>query len=154
MMLLILSGDVSLNHVPNTSLLIGSLINIGSKRSKFVSYADFTNSNKSDVIAVTETWLRSDDTDSFISSVTPTGYKYTHVPCSEGRGSGVGFFIHDDNIDFRIHLNHVARPLTAYVFTCPWTHYIPHCVQATQCFQSQFHWGFQFFCWGFCFILL
>ena len=29
------------------------------------------------------------------------GNKCTHVPCSEGRGDGVRFFIHDD-IDFKV----------------------------------------------------
>ena len=62
---------------------------------------DFINSNKSDVIAVTETWLQPDDTDSFIADVTLPGYKCTHVPRSEGRGGGVGFFIRDD-IDFKV----------------------------------------------------
>ena len=100
-LLLILSGDVSINPGPNTSLLTGSLINIRSIRDKSVALADFINSKKSDIIAVTETWLRPDDTDSFIAGVTPPGYKCTHVPQSEGRGGGVGFFIHDD-IDFKV----------------------------------------------------
>ena len=54
-LLLILSGDVSINPGPNTSLLTGSLINIRSIRNKSVALADFINSNKSDIIAVTET---------------------------------------------------------------------------------------------------
>ena len=99
--LLILSGDVSINPGPNTSLLTGSLINIRSIRNKSVALAEFINSNKSDIIAVTETWLRPDDTDSFIASVTPPGYKCTHVPRQQGRGGGVGFFIRDD-IDFKV----------------------------------------------------
>ena len=96
-----ISGDVSINPGPNTSLLTGSLINIRSIRNKSVALADFINNNKSDIIAVTETWLRPDDTDSFIASVTPPGYKCTHVPRAEGRGGGVGFFICDD-IDFKV----------------------------------------------------
>ena len=94
-------GDVNINPGPNTSLLTGSLINIRSIRNKSVALADFINSNKSDIIAVNETWLRQDDTDSFIASVTPPGYKCTHVPRPEGRGGGVGFFIRDD-IDFKV----------------------------------------------------
>ena len=100
-LLLILSGNVSINPGPNTSLLTGSLINIRSIRNKSVALADFINSNKSDIIAVTETWLRPDDADSFIASVTPPGYKCTHVPRPEGRGGGVGFFICDDT-DFKV----------------------------------------------------
>ena len=97
----VLSGDVSINPGPNTSLLTGSLINIRSIRNKSVALADFINSNKSDIIAVTETWLQPDDTDSFIASVTPPGYKCTHFPHPEGRGGGVRFFICDD-IDFKV----------------------------------------------------
>ena len=36
--------------------------------------------NNADLIAVTGTWLRPKDTESFISSITPPGYKFTHVP--------------------------------------------------------------------------
>ena len=68
---------------------------------KSVSPADFINRNKSDVIAVTEIWLRSDDTDSFIAIVSPPGYKWTHFPWPDGRANGVGFCIHDD-IDFKV----------------------------------------------------
>ena len=52
-LLLILSGDVSINPGLNTSLLTGSLINIRSIRNKPVAFADFINSNKSDIIADT-----------------------------------------------------------------------------------------------------
>ena len=99
-LLLILSGDVSINPSPNTRLLTGSQINIRSVRNKSVTFADFINRSKSDVIVVTETSLRPDDTDSFIASVTPLGYKCTHVPRPEEKGSGVRFFI-GDNIDYK-----------------------------------------------------
>ena len=36
--------------------------------------------NNADLIAVTETWLRPEDTEGFISSITPPGYKFTHIP--------------------------------------------------------------------------
>ena len=76
-------------------------MNIRYIRNKSVAFSDFINSKKSDIIAITQTWLQPDDTGSFIASVTPPGYKCTHVPHAEGRGSGVGFFIHD-NIDFNV----------------------------------------------------
>ena len=82
------------------SNLTGNLINIRSIRNKSVAFADFINSNKSDVIAVNKTWLRPDDTDCFIANVTPPGYICTCVPHSEGRG-GAGFFIPDD-IGFKV----------------------------------------------------
>ena len=47
-------------------------------------------------ITITETWLRPEDTESFISSITPPGYKFTHVPRNVKKGGGVGFFIKED----------------------------------------------------------
>ena len=141
-LLLILSGDVSINPGPNTGLLTGSLINIRSIRNKSLALADFINSNKSDIIAVTETWLRPDDTDTLIGSVTPLGYKCTHVPCPEGRGGGVGFFIRDD-IDFKV----LPKPcfntfesISVHLFTGNAQDIVFHTVYSPpQCFQSQFH---------------
>ena len=52
--------------------------------------------NNADLIAVTGTWLRPEDTESFISSITPPGYKFTHVPRNVKKGGGVGFFIKED----------------------------------------------------------
>ena len=52
--------------------------------------------NNADLIAVTETWLRPEDTESFIPSITPPGYKFTHVPRNVKKGGGVGFFIKED----------------------------------------------------------
>ena len=40
----------------------------------------------------------SEDTVSFISSITPPGYKFTHVPRNIKKGGGVGFFIKEDLI--------------------------------------------------------
>ena len=57
--------------------------------------------NKSDIVAITETWFRPDDTESFIASVTPPGYECTQVQHPEGRGGRVAFFTGDD-IDFKI----------------------------------------------------
>ena len=88
-LLLILSGNISINPHPYTPLLTGSLINIRSIRNKSIAFVDFINSNKSNIIVVTETLLRPDDTDSFITSVTSPGYKCTHVPRPEGRCGGV-----------------------------------------------------------------
>ena len=48
------------------------------------------------VIIESETRLNSEDTESFISSVTPPGYKFTHVRRNVKKGGGVDFFIKDD----------------------------------------------------------
>ena len=109
-LLLILSGDVSINPSPGTSVLTGSLINIRSIRNKSAAFEDFINSNKSDVIAVTETCLRPDDTDSFIADVTLPGYKYTHVP--EAVVWGSSFVMTSIS---RSYPNHASIPLSISV---------------------------------------
>ena len=57
---------------------------------------EFVKDNNADLIAITETWLKPEDTESFISSITPPGYKFTHVPRNVKKGGGVGFFIKED----------------------------------------------------------
>ena len=79
-LLLGLSGDISLNPGPASRSLNGWLLNIRSIRNKSASFLEFVKDNNADFIAVTETWLRPEDTESFISSITPPGYKFTHVP--------------------------------------------------------------------------
>ena len=61
-----------------------------------VVFSTFIKDNNADLIAVTETWLRPEDTESFISSITPPGYKLTHAPRNVKKGGGVGFFIKED----------------------------------------------------------
>ena len=147
-LLLILSGDVSINPSPGTRVLTGSLINIRSIKNKSTAFEDFINSNKSDVIAVTETCLRPGDTDSFIADVALPGYKYTHVPHSEERGGGVGFFICDD-IDFKVLPQPCVNTFEYFRSTVNGQHpghYFSHLVQASQCLQSQVYWGIHHFC--------
>ena len=67
------------NVSPWTSLLL-ALLNIRSIRNKSASFLEVIKDNNADLIAVTETWLRPEDTEGFISSITPPGYKFTHVP--------------------------------------------------------------------------
>ena len=133
---------------PDTRLLTVSLIKIRSIRNKSATFADFINSNKSDVIAVTETWLKSNDTDSFITSVTSPCYKVPmfHILRVEAVMSGT---LSTMLLISRSYLNHVSIHLRAYQFTCPWamprTLFFIFFVQASQCLQSQFHGGFQLF---------
>ena len=95
-LLLALSGDISLNPGPGSRSLNGCLLNVRSIRNKSASFLEFVKNNNADLIAVTETWLRPEDTESFISSITPLGYKCTHVPQNIKKGGGVGFFIKED----------------------------------------------------------
>ena len=95
-LLLALSGDISLNPGPASRSLNGFFLNIRSIRNKSASFLEFVKDNNGDLIAVTETWLRPEDTEGFISSITPPGYKFTHVPRNVKKGGGVGFFIKED----------------------------------------------------------
>ena len=95
-MLLALSGDISLNPGPGSRSLNGCLFNVRSIKNKSASFLEFVKDNNADLIAVTETWLRPEDTESFISSITPPGYKFIHVPQNVKKGGGVGFFIKED----------------------------------------------------------
>ena len=91
-LLLAISGDISLNPGPGSRSLNDCLLNFRSIRNKSASFLEFVKDNNADLIAVTETWLRPEDTESFISSITPPGYKFTHVPRNVKKGGGVGFF--------------------------------------------------------------
>ena len=73
-LLLVLSGDVSLNQGTVCRSLTGCLLNIRSIRNKSASFLEFVKANNSDLIAVTKTWLKPEDTESFISSITPPDY--------------------------------------------------------------------------------
>ena len=95
-LLLALSGDISLNPGPGSRFLNGCLLNVRSFRKKSASFLEFVKDNNADLIAVTETWLRPEDTESLISSITPPGYKFTHVPQNVKKEGGVGFFIKED----------------------------------------------------------
>ena len=95
-LLLALSGHISLNPGPASKCINGCLLNIRSIRNKSASFLEFVKDNNADLIAVSETWLRPEDTESLIFSITPPGYKFTHVPQNVKKGDGVGFFIKED----------------------------------------------------------
>ena len=47
--------------------------------------------NKIDMFALTETWLRSNDDNNFVTrELCPDGFVFTHIPRSTGRCGGVG----------------------------------------------------------------
>ena len=48
-----------------------------------------------DFLCLTETHIRTTDSDSFLRSLTPDGFSLIHRPCSSGIGGGVGFLIRD-----------------------------------------------------------
>ena len=79
-LLLALLGDISLKPGPASRSLNGCLLNIRSIRNKSASCLEFVKDNNADLITVTETLLRPENTESFISSITPPGCEFTHVP--------------------------------------------------------------------------
>ena len=54
-----------------------------------------------DLLSITETHIISNETDSLLRSITPSGYKLCHRPRAHGRGGGVGFFV-NNNVHFKI----------------------------------------------------
>ena len=86
--LLLLCGDISLNPGP---ISFGA-VNCRSVRSKGPCINDTVSAHSVDILAVTETHIHLEDTDSLLHSITPTGFKFCHKPRIHGRGGGVGFF--------------------------------------------------------------
>ena len=51
---------------------------------------------KTDIVAVTETWLKHDETKSTIADISPPGYSFSHEPRADQRaGGGVGILVSD-----------------------------------------------------------
>ena len=95
---LALLGDISLNPGPGSRSLNGCLLNIRSIRNKLASFLEFVKDNNADLIAVTETCLRLEDTEIFISNIKPPGYKFTHVPQNVKKGRSC--FFHQGGPEF------------------------------------------------------
>ena len=89
MLLLLLGGDVSLNP---GALTLG-VLNTRSVKNKGPLLADIVASNDLDIHCLTETHVRSFDSDSFLRSITPADYIFPQSPHPSGIGGGVGFFI-------------------------------------------------------------
>ena len=71
------------------------LVNARSIRNKGPLLADTIASYTFDFLCLTETHIRTTDSDSFLCSLTPDGFSLIHRPRSSGIGGGVGFFIRD-----------------------------------------------------------
>ena len=87
MLLLLLSGDVSLNPGP---LILGVLNTVMNKGPLL---ADMVASNDLDILCLTETHVCPFDSDSFLRSITPAEYIFPQRPRPSGISGGVGFFI-------------------------------------------------------------
>ena len=74
-------------------LLSFSYMNAGSVKNKTTGFYDYIVSNDIDVMALTETWLYSDEQENsvYINKLVPKGYRFVHTPRQDGRvGGGVG----------------------------------------------------------------
>ena len=65
------------------------LLNTRSTNKKELILKDFAVENDIDIFAVTETWLRDDNTFS-VAEVCPKEYYFYHIPRESSRGGGVG----------------------------------------------------------------
>lgn len=91
-LLLLLSGDVSVNPGPPRSLRVAT-INARSMRDKAPALSDLIISKSIDVLSVTETWLTRRETAASLADITPTGFSFHHSPRVGRSGGGVGLFV-------------------------------------------------------------
>ena len=91
MLLLHMCGDVAMNPGP---VMLGS-VNVRLIRNKGPLLSDTIAFHAFDLLCLTETHIRTTDSDSFLRSLTPDGFSLIHRPRSTGIGGGVGFFIRE-----------------------------------------------------------
>ena len=72
--ILILSGDISLNLDSSVRNIKSCLLNAWSLQNITSVFSDFVLSNDLDIIGLTETWLRPSDTQGLVDVVTPAGF--------------------------------------------------------------------------------
>ncbi len=95
-LLLLLSGDVSLNPGPVTDRVRMATINVQSLCNKAASFSDLVSSKKLDIIAVTETWLSPKETKAGLADVASNGYRLIHKARPGGQtGGGVAILASD-----------------------------------------------------------
>ena len=95
---LLLAGDVSLNPGPSGSNERTKIptINVRSIKPKTAPLSEYVTSKNLDIVAVTETWLKHDETKSTIADISPPGYSFFHEPRADQRaGGGVGILVSD-----------------------------------------------------------
>ena len=113
--LLIQSGDVALNPGPVNF----GFVNCRSVRNKYLAIADVISSQSLDIIGLTETHIRCYDTSSFLSELTPDGFKFLQVPRQNKLGGGLGFFV-NKNFSCNIVSSPVYDSFEHMVLTVKW----------------------------------
>ena len=72
-------------------------LNARSIRNKAEEIATFITDNSIDILAITETWLAGNDSDSLhIRLATPNGYDFIHHPRTSAKGGGVAILFKDE----------------------------------------------------------
>ena len=108
---LLLSGNIELNPGRVSNLIKPQikfkLINTCSMRNKAPAIHNFLIKHDTDILAITETWLKQIDTPSFIADITPSGFSFVHQPRLTGAGGGVGFL-------FKSHLKFARTIIPKY----------------------------------------
>ena len=96
--LLLLAGDVSLNpgpSGPNERIKIATMNGISNKP-KTAPFSEYVTAKNLDIVAVTETWLKHDETKSTIADISSPGCSFFHEPRTDQRaGGGVGILVSD-----------------------------------------------------------
>ena len=111
-LLLILSGNVSVNPGPATSTkLFFSHINTRScttvtdNLDKPTVLQEFISDHNIDALALTETWLSPDTPTPILNSLTPPGYELLHSPRTDRRGGGLALIYRSS-----LNLSHIQLP--------------------------------------------
>ena len=116
--ILILSGDISLNPGPSARNIKACHLNVRSLRNKTSAFSDFVLSNDLDIVGVTETWLRPSDTQGLMDEITPAGFQLHQVPRENKKGGGVAVLVRNDidsvrcQIDRRETFEHITVKLS------------------------------------------
>ena len=109
-LLLLLSGDVSLNPGPNRSCNMRfATTNLRSVRQKYAALSDLISSKQIDILPMTETWLSSCDTAACLDDISPPCFSLFHCPRPSGRGGGVAFLMREP---FKVEVIHTPKFLS------------------------------------------
>ena len=93
--LLLLAGDINPNPGPPDCINF-SFANVRSLSNKYSSIQKFILDNNTDVFAMSETWIRPDASQSYLSDISPQGHTLFHRPRESRRGGGVAFLVKNE----------------------------------------------------------
>ena len=68
-------------------------MNVRSIKPKTAPFSEYATYKNLDIVAMTETWLKHDETKSTIADISPPGYLFFHEP--DQRAGGVGILVSD-----------------------------------------------------------